>query len=79
MLFFLFFSLFNNYFIRYFLHLHFNAIPKVSYTLTPPCSPTLPLLLLGSDVPLYWGIESLQDQRASVFSVRLLSGIREGL
>jgi hypothetical protein len=33
-----------------------NAIPKVPYTLPPPCSPTHPLPLLGPGVPLYWGI-----------------------
>jgi hypothetical protein len=33
-----------------------NAIPKVSYTLPLPCSPTHPLPLLGPDIPLYWGI-----------------------
>jgi hypothetical protein len=30
-----------------------NAIPKVPYTLPPPCSPTHPLPLLGPDIPLY--------------------------
>jgi hypothetical protein len=33
-----------------------NAIPKVRYTLRPPCSSTYPLLLLGPGAPLYWGI-----------------------
>jgi hypothetical protein len=33
-----------------------NAIPKVPYTLPLSHSPTHPLLLLGPDVPLYWGI-----------------------
>jgi hypothetical protein len=33
-----------------------NAIPKVPYTLPPPCSPTHPLLLLGPGIPQYWGI-----------------------
>jgi hypothetical protein len=33
-----------------------NAIPKVPYTLPPPCSPTQPLLLLGPGIPLNWGI-----------------------
>jgi hypothetical protein len=33
-----------------------NAIPKVPYTLPPPCSPTHPFLLLGPGIPLYWGI-----------------------
>ena len=27
-----------------------------------PCSPTHPLLLPGPGIPLYWGIESSQDQ-----------------
>jgi hypothetical protein len=31
-----------------------NAIPKVPYTLPPPCSPTHPLPLLGPGVSLYW-------------------------
>jgi hypothetical protein len=29
-----------------------------------PCSPTHPLPLLGPDIPLYWGLKSLQDQGA---------------
>jgi energy-coupling factor transporter transmembrane protein EcfT len=33
-----------------------NAIPKVPYTLPPPCSPTHPLPLFGPGVPPYWGI-----------------------
>jgi hypothetical protein len=33
-----------------------NAIPKVPYTFSLPCSPTHPLPLLGPGVPLYWGI-----------------------
>jgi hypothetical protein len=33
-----------------------DAIPKVPYTLLPPCSPTYPLPLLGPGIPLYWGI-----------------------
>jgi hypothetical protein len=33
-----------------------NAIPKVPHTLPPPCSPTHPLPLLSSGIPLYWGI-----------------------
>jgi hypothetical protein len=33
-----------------------NAIPKVPYTLPPPCSPTHPLPLLGPGVPLFWCI-----------------------
>jgi hypothetical protein len=33
-----------------------NAIPKAPYTLPLPYSPTYPLLLLGSGIPLYWGI-----------------------
>jgi hypothetical protein len=33
-----------------------NAIPKVPYTLPPPCSLTHTLPLLGLGIPLYWGI-----------------------
>jgi hypothetical protein len=33
-----------------------NAIPKVPYTLPPPCSPTHPFPLLGPGIPLYWSI-----------------------
>jgi hypothetical protein len=33
-----------------------NDIPKVPYTLPPPCSPTHSLPLLGPGVLLYWGI-----------------------
>jgi hypothetical protein len=33
-----------------------NAIPKVPYTLPPPCFPTHPLPLLGPGIPLYCGI-----------------------
>jgi hypothetical protein len=43
-----------------------NAIPKGPYTLPLPCSPTHPLPLLGPGIPLYWGIQSLQDQGASL-------------
>jgi hypothetical protein len=43
-----------------------NAIQKVPYTLSLPCSNTHPLPLLGPGVPLYWGIYSLQDQGASL-------------
>jgi hypothetical protein len=39
-----------------------NGIPKFSYTLPPPCSPTHPLQLPGPGIPLYWGIWSSQDQ-----------------
>ena len=55
---------------NFLLHIFFiyisNAIPKVPYTLSPPCSPTHSLLLLGPGIPLYWGIWSLQDQGASL-------------
>jgi hypothetical protein len=54
------------YFIRYSFIYISNAISKVPYTLPLPCSPTHPLLLLGPGVPLYWDIESLQDQGASL-------------
>jgi hypothetical protein len=33
-----------------------NAIPKVPYTPTPPCSPIHPLPILGPGIPLYWGM-----------------------
>jgi hypothetical protein len=33
-----------------------NAVPKVPYTLPPPCSPTHPLQIPGPGIPLYWGI-----------------------
>jgi hypothetical protein len=33
-----------------------KAIPKVPYTLPLPCSPTIPLPVLGPGIPLYWGI-----------------------
>jgi hypothetical protein len=33
-----------------------NAIPKVPYALSPPCSPIHPLSLLGPGIPLYRGI-----------------------
>jgi hypothetical protein len=33
-----------------------NAIPKVPYTLSPPCTLTYSLSLLGPGVVLYWGI-----------------------
>jgi hypothetical protein len=42
-------------FIRYFPHLHFQCYPK-SPPYPPPHSPTHPLPLFGSGVPLYWGI-----------------------
>jgi hypothetical protein len=48
------------YFFKFLLDIFFlytsNAIPKVPYTLPPPCFPTYPLLLLGPGIPLYWGI-----------------------
>jgi hypothetical protein len=54
-------------FIRYFLYIHFKCCPKISlYPPPPPCSPTHPLLLLGPGIPLYWGIQSLQYQGASL-------------
>jgi hypothetical protein len=33
-----------------------NAIPQVSYTLLPPCSPTHQLPCIGPGITLYWGI-----------------------
>ena len=52
---FLFFFFFQ-FFIRYFLHLHFKCYPKSPYTLPLPCSPTHPLPLLVPGIPPYWGI-----------------------
>jgi hypothetical protein len=49
-------TLFKKKFISIFFIYISNAIPKVPYSLPPPCSPTHPLLLLGPGVPLYWGI-----------------------
>jgi hypothetical protein len=47
----------NIFFIRYSLHLHFKCYPKSPlYPPPPSCSPTHSLPLLGSGVPLYWGI-----------------------
>jgi hypothetical protein len=39
-----------------------KAILKVPYNLPQPCFQTHPLLLPGPGGPLYWGIESPQDQ-----------------
>jgi hypothetical protein len=47
---------FSNFLLDIFFIYISNAIPKVPYTLPPPCSPTHPLPLLGLGVPLYWGI-----------------------
>jgi hypothetical protein len=33
-----------------------NVIPKVPYSLPPPCSPTHSLPLLDPGIPLYWSI-----------------------
>jgi hypothetical protein len=33
-----------------------DAILKVPYTLSLPCSPTHQLPILGPGIPLYWGI-----------------------
>jgi hypothetical protein len=54
------------FFIRYFPHLHFQCYPKSQPY--PPHSPTHPFPLFGPGVPLYWGIESLQVQWASLSS-----------
>ena len=51
-----------SFFIRYFFIYISNVIPKIPYTLPPPCSPTHPLLLPGPGISLHWGIESSQDQ-----------------
>jgi hypothetical protein len=58
-------SFFPYLFIRYFLHLQFKCYPKSIRIPSPQlCSPTHPLLLPGPGVPLYWEIQSLQDQGA---------------
>jgi hypothetical protein len=57
-----FFFVKNNFLLDIFFIYISNAIPKVSYTLPPACSPTHPLLIPGPGIPLYWGIWSLQDQ-----------------
>jgi hypothetical protein len=33
-----------------------KGIPKIPYTLSPPCSPTHPHPLFGPGITLYWGI-----------------------
>jgi hypothetical protein len=45
-----------------------NATLKVPCTLPLPCSPTHPLPLFGPGIPLYWGIQSFQDQGASLLN-----------
>jgi hypothetical protein len=55
------------YLIRYFPRLHFQCYPK-GPPYPPPQSPTHPLPLFGSGFPLYWGIQSLQVQWASLCS-----------
>jgi hypothetical protein len=52
----------KQFFIRYFLHLHFKCYPESPLYHLPPCSPAHPLLLPGPGIPLYWGICSSQDQ-----------------
>jgi hypothetical protein len=52
----------NNFLLDIFFIYISNAIPKVPYTLPPPCSPTHPLPFTDPGIPLYWGIESLKDQ-----------------
>jgi hypothetical protein len=46
--------MFNLFFIRYFLHLHFKYYPEGPLYPPPALAPPLPLL--GPGVPLYWGI-----------------------
>ena len=46
-------DLLTSFFIRYFLNLHLNAIPRVPYTLLLPCSPTHPLPPPGPVIALY--------------------------
>ena len=58
----------NSFFlIRYFPRLHFQCYPK-GPPYPPTQSPTHPLPLFGPGVPLYWGIQSLQVQWASLCS-----------
>ena len=59
----------NLHFFRYFLYLHFKCYPlsyfppKKTPILSPHiCFPTYPLPLPDPGMPLYWGIEPLQDQ-----------------
>jgi hypothetical protein len=47
------FLFFSNFLLDLFFIYISNAIPKVTYTLPLPCSPTHPLPLLGPGVPLY--------------------------
>jgi hypothetical protein len=49
-------KLFLNFLLDIFFIYISTAIPKVPYALPPPCSPTLPLPLLGPGIPLHWGI-----------------------
>jgi hypothetical protein len=63
---FFFFSL-NKIFIRYFLHLHFNAIPKVPYTLPWPCSPTHPLPLPGPGVLSFLSDHTMYTSSQALF------------
>ena len=53
--------------LRIFLNDISNAIPKVPYTLPPTSLPT-PSHFFGPGVPLYWGIQSLRVQWASLSS-----------
>jgi hypothetical protein len=54
------FELIHSFFLDFLLDISFiyisNAIPKVPYTLPPPCSPTYPLPHLGPGIPPYWGL-----------------------
>jgi hypothetical protein len=59
-------SFFLFFLIRYFSRLHFQCYPKSPQP--TPQSPTHPLPLFGPGVPLYWGIYSLCDQWASLYS-----------
>ena len=51
---------------KLFFRLHFKCYPKSPPYPLQPDSPTYPLPLLGPGVPLYWGIQNLQDQGASL-------------
>jgi hypothetical protein len=54
--FFLFLKFLFYFFIRCFLHLHFQCYPKSLPYLPPTHSPIHPLPLLSPDIPLYWSI-----------------------